>query len=175
MNCITMFYVVHGKTTYDEWHTDDIRVHTSEIQMTYEWHTDDIQIHRIGIRMTYDWHTDDIRVTYEYIGVTYKWHTSTYNWHTNGIRVHKDKIWAHTSDIRMAFEYIRVAYELHTCDIQVHTIDIQMACKWHANFRSYKGFGTFRSHFSALFQQKHCTNKISKILTLKLTADLMQA
>ena len=33
---------VHGKTT-DELHTNDIRLHTSDIRMTYEWHTDDIR------------------------------------------------------------------------------------------------------------------------------------
>ena len=36
---------VYGKTTY-EWHTDGIRVHTSDIRMTYEY-----------IRVTYGWHT----------------------------------------------------------------------------------------------------------------------
>ena len=36
---------VHGKTTY-EWHTDDIRVHTSHVRMTYEY-----------TRVTYGWHT----------------------------------------------------------------------------------------------------------------------
>ena len=60
---------VHGKTTY-EWHTDNIRVHTSDIRMTheyirvtygwytstYEWHTDDIQVHTSDIRMAYEWH-----------------------------------------------------------------------------------------------------------------------
>ena len=69
---------VHGKTT-DEWHTNDIRVHTSDIEMTYEyirvtygWHTS-----------THEWHTDDIRVptsdmrmTCEYIGMTYECHTN---------------------------------------------------------------------------------------------------
>ena len=62
------FLWVHGKTTSDirmtyecmrvanwwhtssyKWHMDDIRVHTSDIWMTYEWHTNDI-------RMTYKWH-----------------------------------------------------------------------------------------------------------------------
>ena len=53
--------------------------HTS----TYEWHTDDIRVH-----------TSVIGMTYEYTRVTYGWHTSTYDWHTNGIRVHIDKTWA---------------------------------------------------------------------------------
>ena len=43
----------------------------------------------------------------------------------------------------------QVTYELRTCDIRVHTIDIQMACKLHANdirnYGPYKGFGTFGS------------------------------
>ena len=68
---------VHGKTT-NEWHTNDIRVHTSNTdgirvhtsdrRMTYEWHTDDIRAHtndiRVqtsDIRMTYEWQTDDIQ------------------------------------------------------------------------------------------------------------------
>ena len=29
------FEMVHGKTTY-EWHTDDMQVHTSDIQLSYE-------------------------------------------------------------------------------------------------------------------------------------------
>ena len=82
--------VVHGKTTY-EWHTDDMRVHTSNIRISYEY-----------IRVTYGWHTS----TYECIGVTYGWHTGTYEWNTDGIRVH-------TSDIWMTYGYIRLTYEWH--------------------------------------------------------------
>ena len=52
-----VLFRVHGKTTY-EWHTDDIRLYTS-----------------------------DIRMTYKYIRVTYGWHTSTYECHTNDMRV----------------------------------------------------------------------------------------
>ena len=68
----------------------NIRVHTSDMWMTYEY-----------IRMTYGWHTSayewhtkdlrgntsDIRMTYEYIRVTYRWHMGTYKWHTNDLRV----------------------------------------------------------------------------------------
>ena len=95
----TVLQTVYGKTT-DKWYMDGIRVHTSDIQMTYEhirvtcgwyastyeWDTDDMQVH-----------TSDIRVKYEYIPVTYGWHTDTYEWHTDDIRVH-------TSDIRMTYE-----------------------------------------------------------------------
>ena len=91
---------VHGKTTY-EWHTNDIRVHTIDIRMTYEyirvtygWHTS-----------TYEWHKDDIRMTYEYIRVTYGWHTRTYEWHPEDIQVHTSDIRVHTSDIRMTYEW----------------------------------------------------------------------
>ena len=52
------FTTVHGKIT-DAWQTNDIRVHTS-----------------------------DIRVTYKYIRVTSGWHTSSYEWYTDDIRVH---------------------------------------------------------------------------------------
>ena len=62
---------VHGKTT-DEWHTNDIRVHTSGIRMTYEWHTSTYEWHTSDMQA----HTSDIRMTYEYIRVTYGWHTS---------------------------------------------------------------------------------------------------
>ena len=53
---------VHGKTT-DEWHMDDIRVHTRNIWMTCEY-----------IRVTYRWirvYTSDIRITFEYIELTF--------------------------------------------------------------------------------------------------------
>ena len=113
--------MVHGKTT-DEWHTNDIRIHPSDIRVTYEWHTS-----------TYEWHTDDIRVTHEHIQVTHGWHTSTYEWHTSDIRVtyewHTSTYeWhtAHTNDVR-------VIYEWHTSDIRMtfewYTNDIGMACK----------------------------------------------
>ena len=52
------------RVTY-EWHTGDIRVHTSDIPVTYKWHTGDIQVH-----------TSNIRLTYECIRVTYGWYTS---------------------------------------------------------------------------------------------------
>ena len=64
------------------WHTDDIRVHTSDIRMAYDY--------------TDDWHTNrsDIR----HIEVTYKWHMSD-------IRVHTIDIWMkykfHVNDLRM--------------------------------------------------------------------------
>ena len=45
-------------STY-EWQMNDIRVHTSDIRMTYEWDTSDI-------RMTNEWHTSDIRMTFEW-------------------------------------------------------------------------------------------------------------
>ena len=40
--------------------TSDIRVHTSDIRITYESHMDEIRVH-----------TSDIWMTYEYMGVTY--------------------------------------------------------------------------------------------------------
>ena len=102
---------VHGKTTY-EWHTDDIRVNTSDIRMTYKyirvtygWHWSEIRMTYEYIRVAYGWHRSEIRMTYEYIRVTYRWHKSTYEWHTNGIRVHLDKIWAHTNDMQMTCEW----------------------------------------------------------------------
>ena len=56
--------MVHGKTTY-EWHTDDIRVHKSDIRWhtsTYEWNTDDIRVHVDKI-----WaHTNDTQMTCEW-------------------------------------------------------------------------------------------------------------
>ena len=73
---LNIFLRVLGKTTY-EWHTDDIRVHTSDIGMTYEWHTDHKRVH-----------TSDIGMTCEYIRVAYGWHTRTYEWHTNDKQVH---------------------------------------------------------------------------------------
>ena len=98
---------VHGKTT-DEWHTNDIRVHTSGIRMTYEWHTSTYEWHTSDMQA----HTSDIRMTYEYIQVTYGWYRSTYEWHTDDIRVH-------TSDIRVTYEYIRVTYGWHTSDMRI--------------------------------------------------------
>ena len=88
---------------------------------TYEWHTDDIRVH-----------TSDIWMTYEYTGVTYGWHTSTYEWHTDDIRVHTsdirmtyEYIWVkygcirlHTSDIGMTYQYIRMTSEWLTDDMQ---------------------------------------------------------
>ena len=52
-----------GKTT-DEWHTDDVRVHTTDIRMTYEWV-----------------HTGDIWITCECMQMTCGWHMITYRWH----------------------------------------------------------------------------------------------
>ena len=90
------FSVVHGNTT-DEWHTNDIWVHTSDIRMTCEyirvthgWQTEGIREHTSDIRATHRWHTSDI-------WVIYRWHPSTYEWHMDDIRVH-------TSDIRMTYE-----------------------------------------------------------------------
>ena len=48
---------VHGKTTY-QWYTDDIRVHTSDIRMTYEY-----------IRLTCKWHANNIRNIKSYKGL----------------------------------------------------------------------------------------------------------
>ena len=66
-----VFLLVHGKTT-DEWYTNDIWVHMSDIPMIYEWHASTYAWHRSDIRV----HTSDIRMTYEYIQVTYEWHTT---------------------------------------------------------------------------------------------------
>ena len=52
----------------DEWHTGDIRVRTSDIQVTYEC-----------IWVAY--------LTYEYIQVTYGWHTRAHEWHEEDISV----------------------------------------------------------------------------------------
>ena len=103
----------HGKATH-EWHSNDIRVHTSDIRMTYEYirvHTADTQVHTSDIRMTYEYilvHTSNIRMIYKYIRVTYGWHMSTYEyiwvtygWHTSAYEWHTDDIHVHTSDIRM--------------------------------------------------------------------------
>ena len=93
---------IHGKTIY-EWHTDDIRVHTSDIWMTYEyirvtyglhtstneWHTDNIRVH-----------TRDIRIIYEYIRVTYEWH---------GIRITFER---HTDDMRFQRK-IKLSFSKH--------------------------------------------------------------
>ena len=71
-------------STY-EWHTDDIRVHTSDIWMIYEyirvtygWHTTHIQVIYRGHASTYEWDTNDIQVIYEYIRLTYKWYKKYY-------------------------------------------------------------------------------------------------
>ena len=63
----TKLLTVHGKTT-DEWHTDDIRVHTSDIWMTYEWHTSTSDWDTNGIRVHIDKtqaHANDMRMTWE--------------------------------------------------------------------------------------------------------------
>ena len=72
---------VHSKTTY-EWHTDDMRLHTSDIRMTceyirvtYGWHTS-----------TYEWYKDDIRVHTSDIRMKYEWYTSTYDLDANLVR-----------------------------------------------------------------------------------------
>ena len=70
--------MVHGTTT-DKWHMDDMRVHTSDIRVTYEY----IRVTCGYIRV----HTNDIRMTYEYIRVAYGWHASTYKWRTDDIQV----------------------------------------------------------------------------------------
>ena len=62
-----------------------IKPQTSDIRVG------DIRLHTSDIGMTYEWHTDDIRVTYG-------WYTSTYGWHTDDIRVHTSDIrmtWNH--------------------------------------------------------------------------------
>ena len=99
-------FPVHAKTTY-EWHTDEIRVHTSDIRMIYEsddWHMDEIRVH-----------TSDIRMTNDYIQVIYGWHTSKCEWHMDDIRVHMSDIPSHTNTC-----------EWHTDGVQVHTTDIWM-------------------------------------------------
>ena len=130
--------MVHGKTT-DKWHRNDIRVHTSDIGMTYKY----LRVTYGWHMSTYEWHTDDIRehtsdtwMTYEYIQVTYGRHTSTCAWHKESIRVHK-------SDIRMKYVYIRVTYGWHTStyeqrmdDIRVHKSDTPLhtrTYKWHTD------------------------------------------
>ena len=116
---------IHGKTK-NEWHTNEMRVHRSEIRLiykyiwvtyrwhmsTYEWHTDDIRVNTSDIRVKYEYiqvHTSDIRVTYEYIRVRYEWHTSVirhirmaYEWHMNDIRMTNE--W-YTNDIRMIYKW----------------------------------------------------------------------
>ena len=82
------FIMAHDKTTYGL-HTDDIRVYTSDIRVTYGWHT-----------IIYEWHMDDIRVHMSDIRMTYECIRVTYHY----IRVH-------TSDIQMICEYMRLTYE----------------------------------------------------------------
>ena len=98
----------HGKTTY-EWHTDGIRVYTSDIRVAYEyirvtygWHTS-----------VYEWHTGDMQVNTTDMRVTYEWHTSTY-----------DDMQLHTSDIRMKNEHIRVTYVWKMSTYEWHANDI---------------------------------------------------
>ena len=50
-------------------------------------------------------HTSDIRMTYEYIWVTYGWHTSTYEWHTDDIRVHTNDIRMACKYIRVTYKW----------------------------------------------------------------------
>ena len=61
----------HDKAT-DKWHMDHIRVHMSDIWVTFEWHMDDIRVHKSDklmsytyVQMTCGWHTGDIRITWE--------------------------------------------------------------------------------------------------------------
>ena len=91
----TLYILVYGKPT-DEWHTDEIRVHTS-----------------------------DIRITHEYIRLTYGWRTSTYEWHMNDIGVHTSDKQMTCEYIRVAYGWHTSTYERHTNDIWVHTSDIQ--------------------------------------------------
>ena len=73
--------LVYGKTI-DEWHRSthqtygwhtgtcewrmvDIRMHASDIRLTYKY-----------MRVTYGRHTSDIWMTYKYIPVAYRWHAS---------------------------------------------------------------------------------------------------
>ena len=115
-----MQVTIGWRTNKCEWHTDDIWVHTSDIQWhksTYEWCTGDIQVH-----------TNDMRMTYNYTRVTYRWHTSTYEWHTNGI-------WVHTSEIRMRYNYL-YCFGLFTKIKKVFGINFQCifsAWIFHAN------------------------------------------
>ena len=112
-----LFWTVHGKTR-DEWHRDDIRIHTSDIWL----HTNDIRVTDEYIRMIYEWHTDDIRV------------------HTGDIRVHTGDIRVHTSDIRMTYEYIQMTYECHMSTYEWHTNDMRMACKVIFNYIAFEAF-----------------------------------
>ena len=61
--CWTAVYsnrqVLCGKKTFlrkkNDWHANDIRVHTSAIgwrTSTYEWHMNDIQVHASDIQLT---------------------------------------------------------------------------------------------------------------------------
>ena len=56
---------------------------TKNVSFSYNWHTDDIRVY-----------TSDMRMTYEYIRVTHGWNSSIYEWHTNDIwiRVHTSDI-----------------------------------------------------------------------------------
>ena len=106
----------HGKTTY-EWHADEVRVHTSDIRLTYEyirvpyrWHTSTIEWHTHDIRVQ----LSDIRMTYEYIRVTYGWHTSKCEWHTDDIRVHTSE-W-HPNGIWMTWEIVSRIKDLELLD-----------------------------------------------------------
>ena len=63
------------------------------IQTTDEWHADDMQLH-----------TSDIRVLCKNIRVTYGWHSSTYQWLTDVIRVHMSVIRKIYGYMRVAYE-----------------------------------------------------------------------
>ena len=105
-------------TSIYEWYKNDVRVHTSNIQMTYEYIRRSYDV-LICTRSTYKWHTNDrrantkgIRITYEYIRRTYEWHV--------------DKI-------RMSCDYMQMAsarYEWHTND-SGFSASIRMPYKWH--------------------------------------------
>ena len=133
-----MTYMVYGNTTYD-WHTDVIRVHTSDIRMTYE-HLRVIKTicqfaHKLCFFIFITIFTSisdcfslffpffqvlemynstwwlQYFLFYKNIRVTYGWYTSTYKWHTNDIRIHAS--------------YIGMTYD---------TNDIRISCEWYKKY-----------------------------------------
>ena len=56
---------IHRKTTY-KWYTGDMRVHTSDIRMTYKYTKVTYRLHK----RTPDWHTNDLQLTSNHMGVT---------------------------------------------------------------------------------------------------------
>ena len=94
--------------------------------MTYGWDTSTYELHRDEIRV----HASDIQTTYEYIQLRYGWPMSTNEWHANDIRVHTSDILLSTSpyewrtyDIQVHASDIRMTstYHSHTNDIRIHS------------------------------------------------------